>query len=155
MACFALSWLLYYNCFLLVFAWKTFTTQLWGSVGHQHQHLFDWTEQRTFTHHVCLRCTCRTFLTGLLVVLALLMPGVRHEDINTKFWRQRRVPFGGRDVVLRSLCNIIQPTTAVHSHFSSGPRRTHLIPHGSPNPCSICLQTLHIARLDCMFQANF
>ena len=106
-------------------------------------------------HHVCLRCTSRIVLTGLLVVLALLMAGVRHEDINTKFWRQRRVPFGGRDVVLRSLCNIIQPTTAVHSHFSSGPRRTHLIPHGSPNPCSICLQTLHIARLDCMFQANF
>ena len=36
--------------------------------------------------HVCLRCTCRTELTGLFVVLALLMPGVRHEDINTKFW---------------------------------------------------------------------
>ena len=61
----------------------------------------------TLVRHVCLRCTSRTVLTTSLVVLALLMAGVRHEDINTKFWRRRRVPFGGRDVVLRRLCNIL------------------------------------------------
>ena len=36
--------------------------------------------------------------------LAFLLAGIDHHDpdLDTKFWRRRRVPFGERDVVLRT-----------------------------------------------------